>query len=141
MAIRGAEVFTIGYEGRQPDELIAMLRAHRVDRLIDVRERPSSRRKGFSKSALRDALAAAGIDYVHVRAAGNPLRHRHDDRGDLLAAYTAHLDGVPEAVAELAAAIDGHRAALLCVERDPASCHRSILAGRLRGRGVKIVDL
>jgi len=58
MAIRGAEVFTIGYEGRQPDELIAMLRAHRVDRLIDVRERPSSRRKGFSKSALRDALAA-----------------------------------------------------------------------------------
>ena len=54
-------LFTIGYEGRALDELIAELQAHRIDRVIDVRELPLSRRRGFSKTPLREALAAHDI--------------------------------------------------------------------------------
>jgi len=63
-----AKLFTVGYEGRSIDELVDALRAAGVERLVDVRELPLSRRKGFSKTALGDTLRDAGIEYIHVRA-------------------------------------------------------------------------
>lgn len=137
-------LFTIGYEGRALDELIAALAAHRVDRVIDVRELPLSRRRGFSKTPLAAALAAAGIEYVHLRQAGNPYRRLKDtvDRGELLARYRVHLRGARTVVPEVAEAVRGHRAALLCYEADPATCHRSLLAPRIARRlGVRVTDL
>src|SRR5688572_1536945 len=92
---RGArsELFTIGYEGRALDELLAMLSSHRIERVIDVRELPLSRRRGFSKTPLAAALRARGIDYVHVRTAGNPYRTHKDTmaRPQHLAKYRAYL--------------------------------------------------
>ena len=82
-------LFTIGYQGRALEELVAMLHAHRIDRVIDIRELPLSRRRGFSKTPLGDALRAAGIDYIHARIAGNPYRVEKDaiPRDELLAKY------------------------------------------------------
>jgi uncharacterized protein (DUF488 family) len=65
-------IFTIGYEGTTVGEFLAALKAAGVQRLIDVRAVPNSRRPGFSKTPLRNALAEAGIDYVHLRALGTP---------------------------------------------------------------------
>jgi uncharacterized protein (DUF488 family) len=131
-------LFTIGYEGKTIEQFVAELRAARIDRILDVRELPLSRRKGFSKTALRTALEAASIDYVHLRAAGNPFRRRDAS----LRAYGAHLDRAPEIVAEVIAAATGHRAALLCVEADAATCHRSVLSDRIaRAIDVAVVDL
>lgn len=132
-------LFTIGYEGRDPAELIAILAASGVTRVIDVRALPLSRRPGFSKTPLRDALAAAGIDYVHLREAGNPFRKDPDP----LPSYRAYVADTPAIVRSLLDAADGHAAALLCMEHDPTHCHRTILAAAMRKkkRGLEIVEL
>lgn len=121
-------LYTAGYEGLALDEFLARLRHARIDRLIDIRALPLSRRRGFSKSPLADALAGADIEYVHLRAAGNPFRKE----ADALAKYAAALgEGV---VGEVAGAVRGYRAVLLCYEADPEACHRAIIAPRVAQR-------
>jgi uncharacterized protein (DUF488 family) len=134
MARRGEALFTIGYEGRSVDELIAELVGAGVQRVIDIRALPLSRRRGFSKTPLREALAGAGIDYVHLKEAGNPYRELRDDPERCLALYRAHLDESPQVVAQVQDAAAGRRAALLCLEREPEVCHRSIVAAALAKR-------
>lgn len=128
-----SQLFTIGYEGRALEELIAILSANKIDRVIDIRELPLSRRRGFSKTPLGNALAGAGIEYVHMREAGNPYRKLKDaiPRDELLAKYKMHIAGARDAVANVAGQAHGHRAALLCYEAEPAECHRSLLAPRV----------
>lgn len=131
--------FTIGYEGRSLDDFITNLLEAGVERIVDVRELPLSRKRGFSKRALAKALAERGIEYVHVRAAGNPYRDLRHDVDRCLAAYRDHLRANPAAIDEVIAALEGTRAALLCVEHDHTVCHRSVLAARLaRRRNVKV---
>jgi uncharacterized protein (DUF488 family) len=55
-------IFTIGYEGATVAEFLAALQKAGVERVIDIRAVPNSRRPGFSKTPLRNALAEAGID-------------------------------------------------------------------------------
>jgi len=127
------KVFTIGYESATMADFIQALTSAGVERVIDVRAVPNSRRPGFSKTPLRNALAEAGIDYVHLRALGTPADGREAARKgrheDLKRIYAAQLD-LPEAIVaaeqmrELAAE---KPSALLCYERDPAGCHRSLL--------------
>jgi len=123
--------FTIGYEGKSLGEFIELLLKAGVERVVDVRELPLSRKKGFSKKALAEALAAQGIGYVHVRAAGNPHRNLRHDIERCLAAYRDHLRANPGAIDEVMAELRGVRGALLCVEHDHSLCHRSVLAARL----------
>jgi uncharacterized protein (DUF488 family) len=142
-------LFTIGYEDDPtPSDLIARLAGAGVERLVDVRALPRSRRRGFSRTALAEALAGAGIAYEHRRALGNPQPHRDEYRhGDLAAGrrgYLAHLRGPAAAeVDALAASLDGPPTAVMCVERDPARCHRRELAAEIVARrpGVDVVDL
>src|SRR5439155_14805216 len=117
-------LYTIGYQGRTLDELVARLHASGIERSLDIRELPLSRRRGFSKTPLGEALVSEGIEYVHARVAGNP--HRKD--ADPLAGYRAHLTASRGVVASVAELVGEHRVALLCFELDPAACHRSILA-------------
>jgi uncharacterized protein (DUF488 family) len=137
-------LFTIGYEGRALDELIAILASNKIDRVIDVRDLPLSRRRGFSKTPLGTALTCAGIEYVHLRKAGNPYRRiRHTLTIDeLLAKYRAHLGGAHEAIESVAECARGRRVALLCHEADSAKCHRSLLAPKVaKALGVAVRDL
>lgn len=132
---RGA-LFTIGYEGRELAELIAILSAKRIQRVIDIRELPLSRRRGFSKTPLGEALRAHDIEYVHMREAGNPYRKQKDviPREQLLAKYEHHIDNADEVVEHVADTARGRRAALLCYEAAPEECHRSLLAPRVARR-------
>jgi uncharacterized protein (DUF488 family) len=144
IAVRGAKLYTIGYEGRSLDELLAMLQAVDVDLVIDVRELPLSRRRGFSKTPLGTALGEAGIGYIHLREAGNPYhRQKHRiSRAQLLVKYRGYLAKAKDAVAQVTAAARGHTAALLCFEHDPGTCHRSILAPRVaRQLKIRVADL
>ena len=132
-------IFTIGYEAATMVEFLAALKRAGVERVIDVRALPLSRRPGFSKSPLKAALAEAGIDYVHLKALGTPADGRTAARAgkhdDLQRIYAAQLD-LPEAIVqaeqmrELAA---DKPSALLCYERDPAGCHRSLLLAAAAG--------
>ena len=127
------KLFTIGYEATTMGEFLDALTSAGVERVIDVRAVPNSRRPGFSKTPLRNALAEAGIDYVHLRPLGTPAEGREAARKgrleDLKRIYAAQLD-LPEAMVaaeqmkELAAE---KPSALLCYERDPAGCHRTLL--------------
>ena len=126
-------VFTIGYEGTTVPEFLAALKQAGVERVIDVRALPLSRRPGFSKSPLKAALADAGIDYVHLKALGTPSEGRTAARAgrheDLKRIYAGQLE-LPEAMAQGAQMIDlaaEKPSALLCMEREPAHCHRSLL--------------
>jgi uncharacterized protein (DUF488 family) len=126
-------IFTIGYEATTVAEFIAALTSAKVERVIDVRALPLSRRPGFSKSPLRAALAEAGIEYLHLKALGTPSEGRTAARAgrheDMARIYAGQLE-LPEAIAEGAQMLELARekpSALLCMEREPAHCHRTLL--------------
>ncbi|MFL6735998.1 MAG: DUF488 family protein [Sphingomonas sp.] len=126
-------IFTIGYEGATVPEFVKALRDAGVERVIDVRALPLSRRPGFSKSPLKGALEDADIEYVHLKALGTPAEGRAAARAgrhaELERIYAGQLE-LPEAMAQSALMLDLARektSALLCMEREPAHCHRTLL--------------
>jgi uncharacterized protein (DUF488 family) len=142
-------VYTIGYERLLPGALVSELEAAGVRRLIDVRYRPQSRRQGMSKTRLGDLLREHGIAYEHRRALGTPpdIRwyYKHNRVAEGAAAFRAHIGeaAAPELDALAAELAGGPATALLCLEADPATCHRRILTDELRARRpeLKVVDL
>lgn len=139
-------IYTIGYEATTMADFLAALTAVKVELVIDVRALPLSRRPGFSKSSLAASLREAGIDYVHLKALGTPKRGRDAaKKGDVVTLRAVYDDqlALPEAQAaaarmrELAAE---KRSALLCYERDPCHCHRTLLL-QAEGEGAEVVDL
>jgi uncharacterized protein (DUF488 family) len=133
-------MFTIGYERHlEPDSLLEALHAAGVRRLVDVRELPMSRRRGFSKKALAQTLASGGVAYEHERALGNPKAYRDLYRAGLeregARQYRAYLtNGSAWAVEELAKSIALTSTCLLCFEHDHNVCHRSVIVDELRER-------
>jgi len=126
-------IFTIGYEATTMAEFLAELRRAGVERVIDVRALPLSRRPGFSKSPLKAALAEVGIEYVHLKALGTPANGRQAARAgrqeDLKRIYADQLE-LPEAIVateQMRDLANEKPSALLCYERDPSQCHRSLL--------------
>src|SRR3546814_6815867 len=135
-----SELAHSGLEGAAVDEVIATLQAAYIRLVIDVRALPISRRKGFGKPALSAALADAGIGYLHLKALGTPKAGRDaarsGDRETFSRIFAAQMASA-EAVADLARAaelVKAERACLLCFERDPAQCHRSIVADAIAER-------
>jgi len=130
-------ILTIGYQGAKLEDFLAALADAGVRRLIDIRELPNSRRRGFSKNALSAALREAGIEYSHERALGSPreIRRRLRAEGDLnrffddFREYLATQQTLLDTVARTAGSF-----ALLCYERNPAECHRSVVAAALAHR-------
>jgi len=139
-------IFTIGYEGSTMPEFLAALKKAGVERVIDVRALPLSRRPGFSKTPLRLALEEAGIEYVHLKALGTPAEGRTAARAgrqtDLERIYAGQLE-LPEAMAQSGQVLElaaEKPSALLCMERDPAQCHRTLLLRAVAG-DAEVVDL
>lgn len=140
------KIFTIGYEGATMGAFLAALAQAGVEQVIDVRALPLSRRPGFSKTPLAASLKEAGIGYVHLKALGTPKPGRDaakkGDVATLEAVYAGQLE-LPEAqvqAARMRALAAEKPSALLCFERDPAHCHRTLLLAA-EGEGAEIVDL
>jgi len=142
-------VWTIGYEKLLPPELVRELEAAGVERVIDVRFRPQSRRPGMSKTRLGRLLGDHGIAYEHRRELGTPADLRwlfHAGRTqEAAAAYRAHVEEhAPRALDDLAREL-GHAppTALLCLEAEPAGCHRRVITDALRERRpeLAVIDL
>lgn len=140
-------IWTIGYERLLPEELANELRAAGVERVIDVRFRPQSRRPGMSKTRLGQLLGDHGIAYENRRELGTPADIRflfHAGKiEEAAAAFRAHIADAP-ALSELDGELDhGPRTALLCLEADPSHCHRRVLTDLLRERrdDLTVVDL
>ena len=131
-------VATIGYENATMDAFLAALGGGGVELLVDVRAVASSRRPGFAKSRLAENVGGAGIEYLHLRGLGTPADGRAAARAgrheEMHAIFREHL-ATPEAQDELETLADlvrsGRRVCLLCLEADPAHCHRSLVAAAL----------
>jgi len=139
-------IFTIGYEGRNLSDFSQELISNGIKRLVDVREVAWSRKPGFSSKQLSEGLSGRGIEYVHLKALGSPkaLREelkRTEDFDKFADAYRAHL-GMQKASLDLLSdyAIE-EPTAIMCFERDPAKCHRSVIASELGELGFAIKDL
>jgi uncharacterized protein (DUF488 family) len=137
-------IHTVGYEEATPDALLAALRGAGITTLVDVRALANSRRPGFAKRALSAALGEAGIGYVHLPALGTPPAGRQAARAgrpaEMRRIFANHLRGT-EPQAALAALRDRaarERVCLLCLEADPAQCHRTLVAEAL---GAEVVHL
>jgi len=129
--------YTIGYAGRTVDDFLSVLKRAGIERVVDVRALPLSRKKGFSKNVLCNALANQGIEYVHLRSAGNPFRDMKNDVENCLRLYSEYLDEHPSIINEVERVVRDQTSALLCFEADACGCHRSIIAQRLtRKRGL-----
>jgi uncharacterized protein (DUF488 family) len=129
------QIVTIGYEGADLGDFLATLKLLEVTTLLDIRELPISRRKGFAKTALREALQSVGIDYRHEPQLGSPKVIRHQLREDndysrFFRDFGKHLKKQSALLAALANELSG-TVALLCYERDHETCHRKAVASAL----------
>jgi len=127
---------TAGYEGRTAEDLVRLFTQHEVEVVIDVRERPLSRKRGLSKTALSEMLAAVGVQYVHVRELGNPKQYREALKegwafDEFAVEFRSLLENQAETLSSLLELAGSKKACLLCYEADPASCHRSLVAEAL----------
>lgn len=126
-------LFTIGYEGLNIDQFMSLLSKHGIETVVDIRELPLSRKPGFSKKALANALHGSGLDYVHMVKLGCPKPVRDGYRADgdwkrYTVGFLKHLKAQQDAIADLAELAKTSTCALLCFEADFNFCHRSMVA-------------
>jgi uncharacterized protein (DUF488 family) len=135
-------VIGVGYEGKSIDLFVRDLLASGACLLVDVRLNPISRKRGFSKRALTDTLASAGISYWHFPELGNPGWNRAGFAGppeEVRAArsrFASMLGGeaANARIEEIGDATARGLVALMCVEADERACHRYVILSELRRR-------
>jgi Domain of unknown function DUF488 len=143
-SLRGGTASTwigsVGYERyRSVEDFACLLARAGVERLIDVRELPISRRRGFAKTALAAALAEQEIEYLHLRGMGNPKEFRDLYKSGQVAEGRAGYEQLlvedrVDDLRKLAETIHEKRSALMCVEHDESVCHREVILAALQGQ-------
>ena len=142
-------VLTIGHSTRSLEDFIAMLQAHGVILLVDVRTVPRSRRNPqFNQESLPESLATAGIGYEHCAGLGGLRRPRLDSpnsgwRNEGFRGYADYMQ-TPEFESNVEKLIErarGKRLAVMCAEAVPWRCHRSLLADAVLVRGVPVAHI
>ncbi len=144
------EIFTIGYEGFDQRQFLAWLNSYSIDIVADVRDLPLSRKKGFSKTALSDFLKKNAIEYINYRRLGAPKELRAfllktKDYPTFFKKYKMTISDKMNDIDEILNTVkEGKKVALLCYEKNPEKCHRSIVADEIKkrdGNGLKIKNL
>lgn len=141
-------LFTAGYEGLDIDTFLERLSAAGIDKVIDVRQYPISRKPGFSKTAFSTKLNEAGIGYEHMRELGcpKPIREQYKLDGDwshYTRGFCAYIDTQLEAVEHVLTEASRVDACLVCFEADATFCHRRLVAekGRKIEPGLQVKHL
>jgi uncharacterized protein (DUF488 family) len=133
------DIYTIGYEHHTTQTFIERLTRHGITLLVDIREVPISRKKGFSKTGLTQMLSENGIRYVHIKRLGSPSAIRHDlyhngQHEAFFAEYGRYLAGENDALEELISLSREGKACMMCVEQMPEACHRHIVVEAVKQR-------
>lgn len=142
-------LFTIGYEGSEIGQFVKTLTKNKIKCLIDVRKNPVSRKKGFSKSKLAQALAEEGIEYLHYGDLGVPSAWRKEAKAEIITRekmfkkYAKEiLPANQDEIDEIIRVAKKKKSVLLCYEQNALDCHRHYLTERIKKQTkVKIVDL
>jgi uncharacterized protein (DUF488 family) len=142
-------ILTIGHSTRPFEELVALLRAHGVTRLVDIRTVPRSRANPqYDRATLPRALRARKIHYTHLASLGGLRRARPDSpngawRNASFRGYADYMQ-TPEfdaALDELIALAEQEPVAIMCAEAVPWRCHRSLVADALTARGIEVAHV
>lgn len=136
-------IFTIGYEGKSVDEFLNDLIKSKTEYLIDIRNNPWSMKYGYKKYQLEFFTDKINIKYKNMKELGIPSELRKDleDKDDykkLLEKYTNKLDFNMEQLNFLKELSKKHKIALMCFEKDPEICHRSVVGKRLKNMGCEV---
>lgn len=142
-------ILTIGHSTHPIDEFIALLQAHEVTRLVDVRTVPRSRHNPqFNRDQLPASLNAAGISYLHLPSLGGLRRTSAESvntgwRNTSFRGYADYMQTAEfrSAVDQLIELAEHDRLALMCAEAVPWRCHRSLVADALLVRGIQTEDI
>jgi uncharacterized protein (DUF488 family) len=142
----GVRVYAWGYQGRNIEDLVRLVRYHGIQQLLDVRENASSKKAGFSAEELAKELSRIGVAYIHLSELGCRRESRRalwrgEARESFLEDYRRELAVRPHAFADLVRRIQGTRTLLLCLEKDSSRCHRAVLVERLRAEGILAEEL
>jgi len=145
---RGA-VFTVGHSTLPIEHFVALLGAYGIERLVDVRALPRSRRHPqFNADALRESLRAANVEYQSLRELGGMRRPRADSpnggwREEVFRGYADYMQSpeFAQGLERLLALARERRTAIMCAEAAPSHCHRSLVADALVVRGVPVVEI
>lgn len=146
---RSILVFTIGHSTRTTKEFVALLIAHGVKQLVDVRSIPRSRHNPqFNETRLARSLENVGIRYRHVPGLGG-LRHARRDSMNTAwrnASFRGFADYMQtpefeEALDQLIHWAEKKRTAIMCAEAVPWRCHRSMIADALLARGLRVEEI
>jgi uncharacterized protein (DUF488 family) len=139
-------ILTVGHSTRSLEEFLALLKAHQVEHLVDVRSFPRSRRyPHFNSDALAQSLPAAGIAYTHLGALGGMRKPKPNSintgwRVEGFRGYADYMDS-PEFEAGLEALLriaSTARTAIMCAEAVPWRCHRQLISDALVARGNEV---
>jgi uncharacterized protein (DUF488 family) len=132
---------TIGYEGSCISDFLTTLKVVGIDLLIDIRDVPISRKKGFSKNGLSQSLQERGIGYLHLKGLGDPkpgrIAAREGRFDDFQRIFRTHMRSSAAKI-DLARGVEAaqsHYACLLCFEREHHQCHRCIVAEQMALQG------
>ncbi len=142
-------IYTIGHSTRTFDELVALLKAHGVKKLADIRTIPKSRRNPhFAGEALGQALPTEGIEYRWLKELGGLRKPRKDSpnaawRNLSFRGYADYMqtEEFAAAVEELIEMASGNDVVIMCSEAVPWRCHRSLVGDALLVRGVEVLDI
>ena len=129
-------ILSIGYEKTETKAFLKTLSSHNIQAVVDVRESAFSRRLDFRKNKLVAILEDEGIEYVHLKIAGNPYRKASEDSRGALGMYRDYISTEPKLMEQIADEFESigsrfSRIAVLCYEKEPDDCHRTILLNRL----------
>ena len=139
-------MYSIGYQEKNIDYFLEYLVSQNVQQLIDIRDYPNSRKKGFSKSKLSKHLKERGIAYKHIPELGTEKESRNNyketgDLNQLLADFEEKLNENLSSLDELKELLQYHASVIMCYEKDHRECHRQILECELENEGFEVVHL
>jgi uncharacterized protein (DUF488 family) len=144
-----SRIWTVGHSNHPIERFLEILEAHRIERVLDVRRFPASRKwPHFNAEALAKSLVAAGVDSVGMPDLGGRRKPRADSphvawRSDAFRGYADYMD-TEEFGTALHRAMDlarERRSALMCAEALPWRCHRSVLADAFLTRGWEVFEI
>ena len=140
-----ANILTIGHSNHPQETFLGLLGRHRVSALADVRSAPWSRfNPHFNRKRLAAALAVRGIEYLYL---GRELGGRPDDPacyedGRIRYDRVARTERFRKGIVRVERAAVEHRMALMCAEKEPLDCHRTLLVGQaLHERGMDVAHI
>ena len=144
MSATGHPVFTIGHSNHSLETFLSLLEDHNVGMVADVRSAPYSRWvPHFNKTSLDGTLKKAGVRYEYVgeELGGRPVDPScYDENGQVMYGSVAKTDLFKDALDRVVRAADERRLALMCAEKEPLDCHRTLLVAKALAAGGVAVE-